>query len=101
VDAPLLSVDSLDLAFSALEGASDNLHGVALADGDGSDVVLGLEVLAQMAAHDLSSEVGGSGEVGLSGLSSLAGHSYNTTTTWSLKSRYICDLTGVSLHLIY
>jgi hypothetical protein len=66
VNAPLLSVDSLDLAFSAFECASDDLYGVTLADGDGSHVVLSLEVLAQMAAHDLSSQVGGSGEMSLS-----------------------------------
>jgi len=56
VEAPSLSVDSLDLALSALESAAHNLDGVTLADGDCANVVLGLQILAQVAAHDLSSD---------------------------------------------
>ena len=56
VESPSLSVDSLDLALSALEGAAHDLHGVTLADGDGADLVLGSELLAQVTTHDLSSD---------------------------------------------
>jgi len=56
VEAPSLSVDSLDLALSALESAAHNLDGVTLADGDCANVILGLQILAQVAAHDLSSD---------------------------------------------
>ena len=66
MNAPLLSINSLDLAFSALEGSSYDLDSVTLADGDGSNVILGLKILAQMAAHNLSSQVGWGSEVSLS-----------------------------------
>ena len=56
VEAPFLSVDSLDLALTALAGAAHDLDGVALADGDSADVVLSAEILVQVAAHDLSSD---------------------------------------------
>ena len=56
VEAPFLSVDSLDLALTALAGAAHDLDGVTLADGDGTNVVLGAELLVQVAAHDLSSD---------------------------------------------
>ena len=72
VEGPFLSVDGLDLALSALELTAHDLDGVALADGDGADFVLGLQFLAQVAAHDFSPDVGGGREVGLSGLSTLA-----------------------------
>ena len=72
VEGPFLSVDGLDLALSALELTAHDLDGVALADGDGADFVLGLQFLAQVAAHDLSPDVGGGREVGLPGLSTLA-----------------------------
>ena len=72
VEGPFLSVDGLDLALSALELTAHDLDGVALADGDRADFVLGLQFLAQVAAHDLSPDVGGGREVGLPGLSTLA-----------------------------
>lgn len=72
VEAPSLSVDGLNLTLSALEVATHDLDGVTLADGNGADFVLGSQILAQMAAHDLSPDVGGSREVGLPGLSALA-----------------------------
>jgi len=72
VEGPFLSVDRLDLALSALELTAHDLDGVALADGDRADFVLGLQFLAQVAAHDLSPDVGGGREVGLPGLSTLA-----------------------------
>lgn len=56
VYSPFLSVDSDDLAFSALESSSHDLHNITLADGDGAHVVLGFQLLIQMAAHDLSSD---------------------------------------------
>jgi hypothetical protein len=56
VEAPSLSVDRLDLALTTLEGAAHDLDGVTLADGDGTDVVLGAKILVQVAAHDLSSD---------------------------------------------
>ena len=72
VEGPSLSVDRLDLALSALELTTHDLDGVALADGDRADFVLGSQFLAQVAAHDLSPDVGGGREVGLPGLSTLA-----------------------------
>lgn len=57
VDVPSLSVDCLDLAFSALEDSSDDLDGVSLADWNGSHFVLSFQFLIQVGAHDLSSQV--------------------------------------------
>ena len=74
MDAPFLSVDGEDLAFSALEDASHDLDDIAFADGNRSDIVLSFQFLGQVRAHDLSSQMGRSSEMGLSGLSSLAGH---------------------------
>ena len=74
VEAPSLSVDCLNLALSALEGTAHDFDGVTLADGDGADVVLGAEVLTQVATHDLSPDAGGGREVSLSRLPALAGH---------------------------
>ena len=56
VEGPSLSVDGLNLALTALEGSAHDLDGVTLADGDGTNVVLSAEVLAQVGAHDLSSD---------------------------------------------
>ena len=53
---PSLSVDGLNLALTALEGSAHDLDGVTLADGDGTNVVLSAEFLAQVGAHDLSSD---------------------------------------------
>ena len=72
MESPSLSVDGLDLALTTLEVATHDLDGVTLADGNGADFVLGSQILAQMAAHDLSPDVRGSREVGLPGLSALA-----------------------------
>ena len=66
VDCPSLSVDCLDLALSALVSASHDFDSIALAHGDSAHVVLGSQILRQMAAQDLSSEVGWSGKVSLS-----------------------------------
>ena len=72
VEAPFLSVDSLNLALSALESAAHNLDGVTLVNGNSANFVLGSQILAQVAAHDLSSDARGCREVGLPGLSALA-----------------------------
>lgn len=74
VESPSLSVDGLDLTFTTLEVATHDLDGISLADGDWTDVVLGAELLVQVAAHDLSSDGRRGREVGLSWLSTLARH---------------------------
>ena len=78
VDAPSSSVDSEDLSNLALNtvlsAANADSDGIALSDRHGSAVVLGSEFLAKRAAHHLSSQAAGGGEVCLSGLSSLAGN---------------------------
>lgn len=56
VDCPLLSVDSNDLAFLALQSSSHDFDCITLADWDGTNVILGPQFLIQMTAHDLSSE---------------------------------------------
>ncbi len=57
VESPSLSVDGLNLTLSALELATHDLDGVTLADGNGANFVLGSQILAQVAAHDLSPDV--------------------------------------------
>ena len=59
MEAPSLSVDRLDLAFSSLEGSTHDFDGVTLADGNGADGVLSAEVLAHVGAHYLSPDAGG------------------------------------------
>ena len=81
VDAPSSSVDSEDLSGftfnSVFLGSSLDENGVSLSHWDGSAVPLASEFLAQMARHHLSSDAAWGGEVSLSGLSSLAGNTYN------------------------
>ena len=78
VDAPALAVDSLDFALLALatlfRAARLDEHGVALANGDGAALVLILEFLRQVAAHELAPHVGRGTEVRFSRLSPLTGH---------------------------
>jgi hypothetical protein len=74
VNASAATVNSLDLAFTALEGASHNLDSVSFTDGNGTNFVLDFKIFRQMARHHDSANTGGSSEVGLSGLSTLAGH---------------------------
>ncbi len=80
VDAPLLSENGLDLTRLALHAGFDatllDQDGVALSHGDGSGIVLASELLAEVAAHNLSSDAAGGGEMSLSGLSSLARNTY-------------------------
>ena len=66
VNSPSLSVDRLDLALSALVSTSQDFDSITLADGDSAYVVLGSQILRQMAAQDLSSEVRWCGKVSLS-----------------------------------
>ena len=51
VNASTAAVDSLDLAFTTLEGASHDLDLVTFADGDGANFVLGFKIFRQMARH--------------------------------------------------
>lgn len=74
VNAPSAAVDLGDLALATLVGATDDLHGVAVTDGDAAGKPLGSELLAELSGHQLSTDAGRSGEVSLSGLSALAGH---------------------------
>ncbi len=57
MDVPPLSVDCLDLAFSALEDSSDDLDGISLADWNGPHIVLSFQFLIQVGAHNLPSQV--------------------------------------------
>ena len=66
MDSPFLSVDSDDLTFTSLEGSSQDFDCISLANRDRSNIVLGFQILGQVGAHDLSSNAGGSAEVGLS-----------------------------------
>ena len=101
VDAPSSSVDGEDLSSLAshtvLHRASVNSDSVSLSNWNCSCVPLGLEILAQSATHDLSSDAAWCGEVSLSGLSSLTGHSCSIQRV-SNSNRV--SLTGMSLHVI-
>ena len=83
VDAPSSSVDREDLSDLALHtvlgAANADSHGIALSDWHGSAGILSSKLLAERAAHHLSSQAAWGGEVSLSGLSSLTG---NTYTRW-------------------
>lgn len=68
MDAVAPTVDGLDLAVAALQGAPNDFDIVSLADGDGSHVVLGLQVFGEVASHVSAACAGGRGEVGLAGL---------------------------------
>ena len=80
VDAPSSSVHGQHLAGLALDSAVGTSaldhNDVSLSHWDGSGFVFVSKFLAQVAAHDLSSDAAGGGEVSLSGLSSLAGNTY-------------------------
>merc|ERR1719277_2380379 len=56
-DPELLAVAAHDFAFAVMVAAPEDHDLVVLADGDGPDVVLRLELLAQGAAHDLAADV--------------------------------------------
>lgn len=73
-DPSALAVDAGDLALAVLEGTAHDLDLVALAHGHGAHVVLLLEVLAEVAGHHDAADAAGGREVGLAGLSALAGN---------------------------
>ena len=52
VDDPLATVNLSDTSFVALELTTHDLNFIILANGKGTDVVLGTEFLAQTRAHD-------------------------------------------------
>jgi hypothetical protein len=56
MESESLTVNSLYLAFSGFEAASHDFDGITLANWNGSDFVLGLQILAQMATQDFSSQ---------------------------------------------
>ena len=66
MESPFLSVDCLNFTLSALECSSHDLNGVSLAYGNCTNVILGSQLLGEVGAHELSSEVGWGGEVGFS-----------------------------------
>ena len=76
VDTPSATVHRHDLAFTTLVSSTENLDRITLTDGDGARLVGLAEVLREMAREKLSSQGRGGGEVGLSGLSTLAGYTY-------------------------
>ena len=56
VDAPLLTIDSLDLAFSSFVGSPHDLDHVSLAHGDRTNIILALQIFAQVGAHNAAAE---------------------------------------------
>ena len=83
VDAPPSAVNALYLAFTALPLSALHLNAVALAYGDGADIILLLEVFGQAAREELSADRRRSGEVRLSRFASLAGDTYKQYRTLS------------------
>lgn len=51
-------------------GTTDDLNFIVFADGDGAGVVFVAEFFGERGAHDLATDAGGSGEVGLAALAS-------------------------------
>ena len=74
MNAPSAAVDLGDFALTSFVRATHNLHCVSVADGDTSGEPLCRKVLAKLSRHNLTAERGGGREVGLAGLSALAGH---------------------------
>jgi hypothetical protein len=68
VDDPLLTVDLDDLTFATLVGTTNDHDFVILADGDRTNAVLLTEFLGQRSTHNLTTNIGGSGEMSLSAL---------------------------------
>ena len=87
VDAPSSAVNALYLAFTALPLSALHLNAVALAYGDGADIILLLEVFGQAAREELSADGGRSGEVRLSRFASLAGDTYKHRTLSNQRPR--------------
>ena len=72
VDHPLLSVYLHDLSLAALASAAHNNDLIVFTDGKRTDSPFLAQVLGESRRHDSLSNVGGSGEVGSSLLSSAA-----------------------------
>jgi hypothetical protein len=66
VNASASAVDSLDLALTRLEVTAHNLDLIALADRDGTHLVLILKILREVGGHHNSADAAGSSEVCLS-----------------------------------
>ena len=102
MDAESSSVDGQDLSDltldSILNATGLDMDSVSLSNWKRSGRILGLEFLAQVAAHHLSSQAAWSGEMSLSRLSSLAGNTYKRSNKGYLKRE--CSLTSVGLHVI-
>merc|ERR1719221_871781 len=64
-DAELLAVATHHLALAVVIAPAEDHHLVVLPDGDGPDVVLRSQLLAERAAHDLATDVGRRSEVHL------------------------------------
>merc|ERR1740129_2336852 len=67
-DSKFLPVATHNFALAVMVSAAKDHHFVVLADRDGPDVVLCFQLLAERAAHDLTADVRGRGEVHLPGL---------------------------------
>ena len=74
VNAPSTAVNFSDFAFTVLVGSANDLDGVSISDGDGPGLVLGGKLLAQLSRHHSPTLGGGSSEVCLTRLSTLAGN---------------------------
>ena len=79
VDTPSSTVDCLNFTFSSFVSSTHDLDLITLSHGDGSNIVLLFKICRQVTAHKLSSNAGRSGEVCLSGLSTLARYAYIDT----------------------
>ena len=74
VDDPAATVYLDNLALTALVGSPDNHHLVVLADGQGLDVILAAQLLAQRGRHHTAADVGGGREVRLAALAAGRAH---------------------------
>jgi hypothetical protein len=81
MDAPSSSVNGKDLAdltFDTVFGtAGFNVDSISHSDWNRSAIILSAKLFAQAATHHLSSDAAWSGEVSLSGLSSLTGNTFS------------------------
>ena len=56
VDAPPATVNFNDFALTVLVRSTDDLDGIAVANGDGASLILGREVFAELGGHHLSAD---------------------------------------------
>ena len=71
VDAPPTTVYFNDFALTVLVWSSDDLHSIAVANGDGASLVFGRELFVELSGHHSSAKGGWRGEMGLARLSTL------------------------------